>query len=178
MCNATLNHARGGHFIGGLTSQTKYAYPTIHSARCLQSLAERLERLCADIVFDAFSIETCGFSTYAKRQQEIFYSPVAGSALIGNFTTFLRQKNSAIWFARNQTFGRQSGEHLGHGRLRDAQARSNIDLTRFIAVFNKVSDKLNIVFHERRAAGRPRLAEAFGVAVGIDKWLVTRNGLT
>ncbi|OWK20833.1 hypothetical protein AJ88_25785 [Mesorhizobium amorphae CCBAU 01583] len=100
---------------------------------------------------------------------------MADAALLGNLAAGLRQEHAAVGFPGDQPLGAKPGEHFGDGRLGDAQPGGDVDLPRFVAVLDQVSDQLDIVFDERTAACFTRLPKPFRMNFGIGKRLFASN---
>ncbi len=127
------------------------------------------------MVLDALGIDARCFGADAERAQKGFHRLVADAALLGNLAAGLGQEHAAIGFSGDQPLGAQPGQHLGHGRLGDAQPGRDIDLARLVAVLDQVGDQLDIVLDQRAAARFARLPEPFGMNIGVGKRLFASN---
>lgn len=88
-------------------------------------------------------------------------------AFLSQFFSGLGQENSAIGLAGNQTALGQPGQHLGHGRLGDAEPLGDIDLTGLLTFGDQICDQFDIILHQRAALRLARLPKAFRMGVGI-----------
>ena len=113
---------------------------------------------------------------HAERLQEGLDDLMALAAFVRHAAAGFGQEDAAIGFARYQSLGGQSGEHLGDRRLRHAEARGNVHLARLVAVVDEVGDELQIVFHQRVASRLAHLPECLGVALRIGQRPLARNG--
>ena len=98
---------------------------------------------------------------------------MASPAFVRDLASDRRQENSAIGLAGDETFRGQSGEHLGDGRLRNAQSGGDIDLACFVAVLDQIRDEFDIVLDERAAPRLSGVPETLGMSIGIRKRLLT-----
>jgi len=63
--------------------------------------------------------------------------------------------------------GKIRGGHLGHGRLRYAKPRGDLDLASFVAVVDQVGNEFNIVLCQRAVSSRAGLPKTFRMYVGV-----------
>jgi hypothetical protein len=137
---------------------------------CLAQLAaERFESFRADVMLDAFGIDPCCIGADTQTAQEGFDHLMPVPAPVCQLLAAVTQENASIWLLNGQAFANHPLQHLGDGRLRNAEARSNVHLTRFAASVDQVGDQLGIVLHERRSQHFSRAAKALRVLLSVGK---------
>src|SRR5690606_9637885 len=143
--------------------------PALRLAALLDEPRERGHRFRADVVLDALGVAARGVGVDAEREQEGPDHLVAFAAGLGEGLAFRGQECAAVWLLHDKAGLHQALEHLGHGRLGDAQARGDVDLAGLAAVAHQVRDQFDVVLDQLEAMRLAHLAEAFGVQVGVDQ---------
>ncbi|GBE43329.1 hypothetical protein BMS3Bbin10_01405 [bacterium BMS3Bbin10] len=121
------------------------------------------------MVLDALRIDSRRFGINADIRQESLDNRVPLAALTGEFAPGVAQKDAAIGLALDEARFGQPGERARHRRLRDAEARGDIDLPRLAGGLNQIVDQLHIILEYFVAPRRARLPEGRGLSGGFGK---------
>lgn len=128
-----------------------------------------VERRLADMMLDAFSVAPGSIGIDPQCQKKSFDDMMASPARFGERLAGFCQKDATIGALRHETFVGETFQHLGDGRLSDAQARSNIDLPGFAAIADQIGDQLDIILDQFEPPCLARLPETLDMHDRVDQ---------
>ena len=129
-------------------------------------------------MLDALSVDPRRLDADADRAEKRLDDLVPLAADARQYLPCVREKDTPVRALLDISFRNQAFEHLGDGRLRDAEALGNVHLPGLAPVSQQVGDEFDVVLHEFAAAVVPCLPETLRLGIGGDKRTLDSERLT
>jgi len=131
------------------------AQPREQGGPALELRGQRLDRAQsgrADVVFHALDVMLDHSFVDTEELEEIRQELVSPGNIAGQRFTRSGQDQTAILLVLEETLAIESLHHVGDARLRDSEARRDIDHARVAFGVDQFEDALQVIFHRGGAA--------------------------